>query len=177
MTVTGGTVKVVQIRNATGGTFTLSFNGTPTAPLAFGASAADVQAALNGLATVALCKATVTKTGNTYTVAFFLSTSTNASRQAGDQSETTIAVNPANPLNIVIGVNDDDPIDGIFGSGTSSDHVYVSMNGGTSFTRIAIPTPAGTFGSHGDPTLVFSRDGSRLVYSHLVDKTAGQHGR
>src|SRR5262249_12526456 len=123
VTVTGGTVKVVQITNATGGNFTLTFDGATTSPLTFGASASTVQSALQGLGTMAPRQVMVTKTGNTYTVAFFTTSVVNASQQAGDQSETAVAVDPANPNRIVLGVNDADPVDGIFGSSSSSDHV------------------------------------------------------
>jgi hypothetical protein len=54
------------------GTFTLTFNGQTTSPLAFNASAAQVQNALNGLSSVAGAggSANVTKAANVYTVVF-----------------------------------------------------------------------------------------------------------
>ena len=44
--------QTVRVLNATGGTFTLTFNGQTTAPIAFNATAAAVQTALEGLANV-----------------------------------------------------------------------------------------------------------------------------
>jgi hypothetical protein len=92
----------------------------------------------------------------------------------GDQSEVAIAVNPADPDNIIIAPIDDNPDDGVFGT-PSQDSVWVSTNGGKTFEREIIPLPAGATGSHGDPTIVFSRDGSRVVYVHMVDKTDSTH--
>jgi autotransporter-associated beta strand protein len=56
----------------TAGTFTLTFNGASTGPLTFGASAAAVQAALNGLPTIGGSGASVsvTQTGSFYVVVF-----------------------------------------------------------------------------------------------------------
>jgi outer membrane protein OmpA-like peptidoglycan-associated protein len=112
-------------------------------------------------------------------------TDINVTHHADDQSETSIAVNPVNPDNIVIAVNDADGNDGLFGSATSSDWVYVTVNGGVNWVRMQIPVPAaapadangapdGTR-SHGDPAIVFSRDGSRLVFTHMVDKDPAGH--
>ena len=52
------------------GTYTLSFNNQTTAPLAFNATAAQMQAALNALSSVggAGGTATVVQNGNVYTV-------------------------------------------------------------------------------------------------------------
>jgi PKD repeat protein/glucose/arabinose dehydrogenase len=44
--------QTVRVTNATGGTFTLTFNGQTTAPLAFNATAADVAAALGALSNI-----------------------------------------------------------------------------------------------------------------------------
>ena len=41
--------QTVRVTNATGGTFTLTFNGQTTAPIAFNATAAQVDAALEAL--------------------------------------------------------------------------------------------------------------------------------
>ena len=96
---------------------------------------------------------------------------------AASQSEVTIAVNPANPDNLIVAPNDKDPMTGIFGTTMSRDNVWVSTNGGRTFERKRIPLPVGATASHGDPTLAFSRDGSLAVYAHLVDKVGGPaHG-
>src|SRR5207237_3759830 len=91
----------------------------------------------------------------------------NVTKLLGQQSETTIAVNPANHQNIIVAPNN---IPGIFDA-TSQDSVWVSTDGGTTWTEKLIPLPTGGAASHGDPTLVFSRDGSKVVYVHMVDKT------
>ncbi len=106
-------------------------------------------------------------------------TDINLTHHLDDQSETSIAVNPTNPDNIIVGVNDDDGTDGIFGSATSRDHVYVTFDGGQHWTRKTIALPASTpapGASHGDPTIIFSRDGSIALYAHLVDKNPATHG-
>ena len=41
--------QTIRVNNATGGTFTLTFNGQTTAPLAFNATAAQIEAALEAL--------------------------------------------------------------------------------------------------------------------------------
>jgi trimeric autotransporter adhesin len=58
--------------DAVSGTFTLTFNGVSTGSLAFNASAAAVQAALNGLASIGGQggSVAVTQAGSTYTVTF-----------------------------------------------------------------------------------------------------------
>jgi hypothetical protein len=65
-TSTAGTneVQTVSLTGVpTGGTFTLSFGGQTTAPIAFDAIAATVQAALQALSTIGAGNATVTGTG------------------------------------------------------------------------------------------------------------------
>ena len=45
--------QTVRVTNATGGTFTLTFNGQTTAPIAYNATAAQIQAALEALSNIA----------------------------------------------------------------------------------------------------------------------------
>jgi hypothetical protein len=45
-------IQGVRVSNATGGTFTLTFDGQTTAPIAFNATAAQLQAALEALSTI-----------------------------------------------------------------------------------------------------------------------------
>jgi PKD repeat protein/type 1 glutamine amidotransferase len=52
--------QTVRVNNATGGTFTLTFNGQTTAPLAFNATAAQIQAAVEGLSNVGAGNAAAT---------------------------------------------------------------------------------------------------------------------
>lgn len=63
-------VQTVTISGApTGGTFTLTFEGQTTSPLAFNATAADVQAALEALSTIGTGNVTVSGAGP-YVVTF-----------------------------------------------------------------------------------------------------------
>jgi hypothetical protein len=82
------------------------------------------------------------------------------------QNESNIVVNPKNPLNVVTSANEY-RIDG--------DEVYVSMDGGKTFTNVVLPGRTaftggqGVFarvGSCGDPVLAFGPDGT-LYYSGL----------
>ena len=103
-------------------------------------------------------------------------TDVNVTRLDGPQDEATIAVNPKNPLNIVVGVNDGNPVDGIRGATTSGNHndsVWVTKDGGVIWTKKTIPVPGGTAFGGGDPSLTFSRDGSRIVYTHLINRIDG----
>src|SRR5262249_26127824 len=72
----GGTgvseVQQVTLSGSTNGTFTLTFHGQTTAPLAATATAAQVQTALNALSTIGGVGGTVSVTlsGNDYTITF-----------------------------------------------------------------------------------------------------------
>jgi hypothetical protein len=96
----------------------------------------------------------------------------NVTQFGDDQSEVAIAVNPANGNNIIAAPINSDPLNGVFGSVSSRDSVWVSTNGGRTFEQKVIPLPVAATAnlSHGDPTVVFSRDGSRAVYVHMIDK-------
>lgn len=64
-------VQVVTLTNATGGTFTLTYAGQTTAPIAFDASAATVDAALEALSNIGVGDVLVTgSAGGPYTVTF-----------------------------------------------------------------------------------------------------------
>ena len=104
------------------------------------------------------------------------------------QNETTIAVNPANPNNLVAGAND--YRDCCVVSGTSfrndgSGWVYVSMNGGTTWANMKLPglgssgDPQGVFKkltSVGDPTIAFGANNT-VYYANIgfnrVDESDG----
>ncbi|HSB88198.1 MAG TPA: calcium-binding protein, partial [Ilumatobacteraceae bacterium] len=193
----GGGVFKVFVLNASDGTFTLTFNGEETGPIDFDAPATgpgSLQEALENLAGVDPGDVAVTLNGTVYTLTFQQAgpidvTAHDAAGHDGNQSETAIAVNPVNPQNIIIAVNDTDPEDGQFGptqapnapTDTSNDFVYTSIDGGQTWSRqvIALPAvaPTDAFGtrSHGDPSIVFSRDGSRAVFLHVVDKDVAAH--
>ena len=104
------------------------------------------------------------------------------------QNETTIAVNPANPLNLVAGAND--YRDCCVVSGTSlrndgSGWVYVSTNGGATWSNLKLPglgstgNPQGVFKkltSVGDPTIAFGANNT-VYYANIgfnrVDESDG----
>jgi outer membrane protein OmpA-like peptidoglycan-associated protein/Ca2+-binding RTX toxin-like protein len=171
--IEGGIVQFVDIRNATGGDFVLSFDGDPTIAIPFGETAAFVETQLKLLPSVISSglDVSVMQDGDDYRIAFFQLDPTNVTKEAGDHAETTIAVNPTDPDNIVIGVIDD----------SDDDFVYWTKDGGTTWTKVQIEEPAGAPSdgsgprSHGDPAIVFSRDGTRVVFVHMVDKDAAAH--
>jgi hypothetical protein len=94
------------------------------------------------------------------------------------QNETAIAVNPANPLNLVAGTND--YRDCCIPSGGTlrndgSGWVYVSMDGGATWTNIKLPgvgfsgDPKGAFKkltSVGDPTIAFGANNT-VYYANI----------
>lgn len=66
-----GTDEVVTVTiDAAGGTFTMTFGAQTTAPVAWNASAADAQAALEALSTIGIGNILVTKAGLVYTLVF-----------------------------------------------------------------------------------------------------------
>lgn len=81
----------------------------------------------------------------------------NVSRMPFDQSEVNIAVNPANPLNLIASAND-------IGFG-AQDSTWFTRDGGQTWTRSLIPN-IGTASAGGDPTTVFDRTGV-AYYAHL----------
>jgi hypothetical protein len=104
------------------------------------------------------------------------------------QNETTIAVNPANPLNLVAGANDYRDCC-VVSAGTlrndGSGWVYVSMDGGTTWANLKLPglgstgNPQGVFKkltSVGDPTIAFGANNT-VYYANIgfnrVDESDG----
>ena len=84
------------------------------------------------------------------------------------QNEQNIVINPANDMNVVTSANE---------YRYNAHVVYVSNNGGTSWTNVVLPGwtrstgGSGLFSqldSCGDPVLAFSPDGTRLYYAGLV---------
>jgi hypothetical protein len=63
-------IQSVTVQGTLTGSFTLTFNGQTTSSFVVNATAAAVQAALNALPTIGAGNATVTQTGNVYTVTF-----------------------------------------------------------------------------------------------------------
>lgn len=97
------------------------------------------------------------------------------------QNETTIAVNPRNPNNIVAGANDYRLFNTREGRNDSSSFAYVSNDGGRTWTNVAIPGvtfPVGGTGAFswfdgsGDPVVAFGPDNTvyfgSLVFSRFA---------
>jgi uncharacterized repeat protein (TIGR01451 family) len=103
-------VETVALSNATGGTYTLTFNGQTTGALAFNAPVTQVQAALQGLSTVGFGNVTVTGSPASYTITFVgalggapqpaISASSQLTGPAITGTSTTIAVRAAQVLTV-----------------------------------------------------------------------------
>lgn len=81
------------------------------------------------------------------------------------QNEPSLAINPVDPLNLVSGAND-------FSLGQASLGVYVSLDGGLSWTNDMIPRTGvlAGFDAASDPVVAFSRNGT-LYYAGIVFNT------
>jgi Neuraminidase (sialidase) len=89
-------------------------------------------------------------------------TNVDASHECGSQSETSIAINPANTKNVIAGANE---IQGL------PMRAYYSNDGGRTFTGVSLPLPPPVtnngfdFGS--DPGIAFDSNGN-AYYSYIV---------
>ena len=92
------------------------------------------------------------------------------------QNETTVAVNPTNPLNVVAGTNDYRVCCDFTGLNDGTGWAYYSFDGGASWHNVQLPgLTAETGGSGnfkrtdaaGDPALAFGPDGT-LYYANIV---------
>lgn len=92
--------QLVTISGATGGTFVLSYEGTPTAALAWNASATTVQAALRGIVAIGSAGVNVRgRPGGPYTATFQGTLATDAGPLSADGAlltpASTVAIVPA----------------------------------------------------------------------------------
>src|SRR5262249_30115299 len=96
------------------------------------------------------------------------------------QNETTIAINPLNPLNLIAGANDYRVCCDFTGLNDSTGWAYVSFDRGATWTNVQLPgltaESGGTavfkkFDSAGDPVVAFSPDGvayyAKIVFSRV----------
>jgi hypothetical protein len=92
------------------------------------------------------------------------------------QNETTIAVNPNNPKNLVAGANDYRVFNSRIGRNDGSGWAYTTFDGGRTWTNVLLPKLAfhtGATGalsymdSVGDPSIAFG-PGNTVYYSNLV---------
>jgi hypothetical protein len=92
------------------------------------------------------------------------------------QNETTIAVNPTNPKNLVAGANDYRVCCDFTGLNDGTGWAYYSLDGGTTWQNVQLPGltaetgGAGVFqklDSAGDPVIAFSPDGT-AYYANIV---------
>ena len=92
------------------------------------------------------------------------------------QNETTIAVNPRNPQNLVAGTNDYRVFNAREGRNDGAGYAYTTLNGGRTWTNVQLPHltyqtgATGTLSdmdSAGDPAIAFGGDGT-VYYANLV---------
>lgn len=92
------------------------------------------------------------------------------------QNETTVAVNPTNPQNVVAGTNDYRVCCDLDGLNDTTGWAYYSMDGGATWTDVQVPRLTVETGgkgnfkkvdSAGDPALAFGPDGT-LYYANIV---------
>jgi hypothetical protein len=100
---------------------------------------------------------------------------TDASRDRTAQNETPIAVNPANPLNLVVGSNDWNPNDGCaFNASADGGKTWTRtvpdgfLPGLTRFTNDPDEAGTGAYDAAGDPSVGFSPDGASAYYACLA---------
>jgi hypothetical protein len=92
------------------------------------------------------------------------------------QNETTVAVNPANPNNIVAGANDYRVCCDFNGLNDATGGAYASFDGGATWTNVIVPGLTAETGgtgnfkrvdAAGDPSMAFGPDGT-AYYANLV---------
>ncbi|MBZ5721725.1 MAG: glycoside hydrolase [Acidobacteriia bacterium] len=90
---------------------------------------------------------------------------TNVTNETGAQSETSVAVNPTNPMDIITSVNDLNP------SGNAEASAYESLDGGVTFTSTyKTPVPGfcydtwDAFNANGDAFVSYECSDQRIAY-------------
>ena len=124
-------------------------------------------AALTALAVTAVLAGSAAAAGGRITI----SPVVNVSRDQTSQNETPIAINPANPSNMITGANDWNYNDGCAVSATrdgGSTWTPTTPNGFlpgiTTFTNDPLVAGTGAYDAGGDPTIAFSPDGKVAYY-------------
>ncbi len=93
----------------------------------------------------------------------------NCNEPQSPHNETAVAINPLNPLNMVVGANDYQEVGPADANRTLLSRAHVSLDGGRSWSDVALPYPAVcTF--TGDPTLAFDAAGT-VYYGSLCEDT------
>src|SRR3954470_16536833 len=94
-------------------------------------------------------------------------------RGNGQQAEPTLAIDPADPSHLVAGAQEGR----LLGGGARADAVYVSADGGGTWSRALVPgltaPSGGRFQRATDPVVAFGADGSALYSSLVLDVADG----
>src|SRR5437764_12270764 len=134
-----------------------------TAGLLFaGATLSGLTTQTSGFNTVPLKSSTVAADeDNNVIPALTLGSNVNVTNESGAQSETSIAVNPTNVMDILTSVND------LHASSGAAASVYESLDGGNTFTSTYI-TPSSSFCY--DTWLAFNASGDAFVSYECFDQ-------
>lgn len=93
------------------------------------------------------------------------------------QNETTIAINPTNPNNVIAGANDYRVCCDFTGLNDATGWVYYSFDGGATWGNVLLPRLTAEtggrgvfkkFDSAGDPVIAFAPDGGVAYYANIV---------
>jgi autotransporter-associated beta strand protein len=180
--------------SGTTGTFTLTFNGASTVPLPVGATAAQVQAALNELSTIGglAASVSVTQTGNLYAITFYNDLAGNGLPQllvAGSGGATAtlgavaagtpnnsplfvgaITMDPNDPRTLYIGTGDtsNSTVDSFYGTG-----IYVTHDGGATWTVLTDSTGGNPLYGKGVSQILLDNSGN--LYAAVGDGGSGKN--
>lgn len=153
----------------TGGTFTLSFEGSQTAPIAYNANAAAVQSALTALGSIGAGNVTVASAGPTSPVITLGTATTGGTFSAGSKYWVVSAVNasgvesfPSNELTATLTLNQEQPINWSAVTGAVSYNIYRGTTAGAENVLVATVgavttyTDTGIAGTTGSPRVDYS---------------------
>ena len=170
-TIKGSEVQQLDV-SGTSGTFTLSFNGRRTGPLAFNAAAGTIETALNLLTTIGGVGGAVTVTGGpgTFLITFG---GTLAFTNVPEIIPAGISGTTATVTTVRDGINASVTVTQVLGV-TGETQYSVTFNGDLANTNVPPITAAGTGGD--DPTVTTTQDGgpgvSEIQAIHVIASIA-----